>query len=93
MVVSLRLPPALKKRVAKLVARRDETAHAFMLEAIREKLEAEEAQAAFHAEAERRLTQMRANRQGIPADEVFAYLGARLQGQNVKRPKPRRSGR
>ncbi len=90
MPVSLRLPETVRKRIAKLAKAQDLTPHGFMLEAIREKLEAEEARAAFHAEAERRLTRMRKTGTGIPADEVFEYLKRRAEGAAVKRPKPRK---
>lgn len=91
MVVSIRLPVELQKRVARLVAHRDTNPHAFMLEAIAEKLEVEEAEEAFLAEAERRLADMRSTGKGIPADEVFAFLEARARGEKVKRPKARRT--
>ena len=41
MAISLRIPDDVKKRIARLAARRDTTAHAFMLDAIREKVEDE----------------------------------------------------
>ena len=90
MAVSLRIPDEVKKRVAKLAEAQDTTAHAFMVEAIREKLEADETRAAFHAEARRRLAGMKKTGQGIPAPEVFAYLEERARGKAVTRPKPRR---
>ena len=90
MAVSLRVPADMKQRIAKLVVARDTSAHAFMLEAIREKLDAEEAQAGFHAEAQRRLARMKKTGKGIPAEEVFEYLRARVRGEPVKRPKARK---
>lgn len=90
MAVSLRIPDDVKKRIAKLAQRRKTTPHALMLEAISEKLEAEEARAAFHAEANRRLRSMKKARSGIPADEVFEYLQLRAQGKPAVRPKARR---
>ena len=91
MAVSLRVPDDVKKRVARLAGTQDTTAHAFMLEAIRDKLEAEEARAAFHAEARRRLARMKKSGKGIAAAEVFAYLDARANGKNPARPKARRT--
>jgi len=38
MAVSLRVPPEVKKKVARLAEAQDTTSHAFMLEAIREKI-------------------------------------------------------
>lgn len=90
MAVSLRVPPEVKKKVAKLAEAQNTTSHAFMVEAIREKLEAEEARAAFHAEGKRRLARMKRSGRGIPADEVFDYLEQRALGKPAVRPKPRR---
>jgi predicted transcriptional regulator len=90
MAVSLRLPDAVKRRIAKLARQQDVTPHGFMLEAIREKVEAEEARAAFLAEAQRRLARMKKAGTGIPADEAFEYLQRRAAGERAERPKPRK---
>jgi predicted transcriptional regulator len=90
MAVSLRLPEDVKKRVAKLAKAQDVTPHGFMLDAIREKLEAEEARAAFHADARRRLARMKKRGTGIPAEEVFEYLTQRAEGKPAVRPKSRK---
>lgn len=90
MAVSLRIPDPLKRRIISLAEARDTTSHALMLEAIREKLEFEEAKAAFHAEAQRRLARMKKTHTGIPASEVFRYLEARARGKAAARPRPRR---
>ncbi len=87
MTVSLRVPPAMAERIARLVVAKDTSAHAFMLEAIREKLDAEEAQAAFYAQARRRLAGMKKSGKGIPAAAVFEYLRARVRGEKARRPK------
>jgi predicted transcriptional regulator len=90
MAVSLRVPDPLKKRIAKLARMRATTPHALMLEAIGEKLEAEEAREALIAEAKRRLARMKKTGAGIPATEVFAYLEARARGKAATRPGPRK---
>ena len=90
MAVSLRIPEDVKKRVARLAGAQDTTAHAFMVDAIREKLEAAEARAAFHSEAKRRLARMKKSGHGIPAREVFAYLERRARGGKPALPRPRR---
>ena len=61
-----------------------------MVDAIREKPEAAEARAAFHAEARRRLARMKKSGRGIPAREVFAYLEKRARGGKPARPRHRR---
>ena len=88
MAVSLRVPEEVKKRVAKLAKRQDMTPHGFMLDAIQEKVEMEEARLAFHAEAERRLARMKKTGVGIPAEAVFEYLQRRAAGHKATRPKP-----
>lgn len=90
MAVSLRVPDSVKRRLARLAQRRRTTPHALMLEAINEKLDAEEARADFLAEARRRLAKMRKARVGIPAEEVFEYLEQRAHGKAVTRPKSRK---
>ena len=90
MAVSLRLPVEVKERVAKLAEAQETTPHAFMLEAIREKLDAEELRAAFHAEAKRRLARMKKTGLGIPATEVLAYFRERARGGKPARPRPRK---
>lgn len=90
MAVSLRVPESVKKRIARLARERRTTAHALMLEAIREKLEAEEARAAFQAEAKHRLAEMKKSGAGIPAGEVFDYLERRAQGERPARPRSRK---
>ena len=90
MAVSLRVPPEMKKKVLRLAEAQDTTSHAFMLEAIRDRVEADEARAAFHAEGRRRLARMKKTGMGIPADEVFAYLEQRALGKPAVRPKARR---
>ena len=91
MAVSLRVPDDVKKRVDRLAGAQDTTAHAFMLEAIRDKVDAEEARAAFLEEGQRRLVRMKKSGKGIPAAEVFAYLDARAKGGNPARPKARKA--
>ncbi|MBE0625547.1 MAG: ribbon-helix-helix protein, CopG family [Burkholderiales bacterium] len=91
MAVSLRVPDDVKKRVDRLASAQDTTAHAFMLQAIRDKVDAEEARAAFLEEGQRRLARMKKSGKGIPAAEVFAYLDARAKGGNPARPKARKA--
>jgi hypothetical protein len=61
-----------------------------MLEAIREKLDAEELRAAFHAEAKRRLARMKKTGLGIPATQVLAYFRERARGGKPARPRLRK---
>jgi predicted transcriptional regulator len=81
---------AIKRRIAKLAAQQETTPHAFMVTAIEEKIEAEEARAAFLSEAEQRLAQMEKTGEGIPAEEVFDYLMRRAEGKPARRPRARK---
>ena len=90
MAISLRVPEDVKTRITKLAKAQEITPHAFMLEAIREKIEDEEARAAFHAEAARRLVKMKKAGAGIPAKEVFEFLSLRAKGETSTRPRPRK---
>ncbi|MFM9972901.1 MAG: CopG family ribbon-helix-helix protein [Burkholderiales bacterium] len=91
MTVSLRIPDEVKRRVEKQAGAGDTTPHAFMLEAIKEKLVIEEAKASFHAEAYRRLARMKKSGKSIPAGEVFDYLRDLARGAKAARPKARRT--
>lgn len=93
MAVSLRLPEKTKQRVERLARKRDITAHAFMVAAIEERLVIEEARAAYHAEGECRLEQLKKTGMAIPATEAFDYLRKRAQGQPAVRPKSRKIAR
>ena len=90
MAVSLRVPEQLKKRIARLARRRATTPHALMIEAIREKLDAEEAREALLAEAKKRLARMKRTGAAIPATEVFSYLEQRASGGIAARPRARK---
>jgi predicted transcriptional regulator len=90
MSVSIRLSEAIKRRIARLARAHDKTVHAFMLEAIQEKVESEEMRAQFHAEAKRRLVRMKKSGLAIPAEEAFDYLSARARGEATARPRPRK---
>lgn len=92
MAVSLRVSDQMKRRIARLARMRATTPHALMLEAIGEKIEAEEARQAFVAEAKARLARMKKSGAGIPVVEVFDYLEARARGKAVARPRARKLG-
>ena len=90
MAVSLRISADVKRRVERQAEAHNTTAHAFMLEAVHEKLAAEEAKASFQAEAKRRLAQMKKSGLAIPEGEVFEYLIGRAHGMAMVRPKARK---
>ncbi len=90
MAISLRIPGDIKARASDLVAKSGSTPHAFMVDAIRETVEAEEALLAFLDEAETRLAQMKAAGAGVPAAEAFAYFDARAGGAKPRKSRARK---
>ena len=86
---TIRLPQALKERVARAAERAGTTTHAFILEAIAEKAGQEELQAGFQDTAERRYAALVASGKTVPWTEMRRYLERRLSGKKAARPKPR----
>jgi predicted transcriptional regulator len=87
---TIRLPDALKARVAKAAEAAGTTAHNFILEAIAEKAELAERRADFDAEAERRWAEFLETGESIPWEEMRRYLMKRIQGKDTPRPLPRK---
>ena len=84
---TIRLEDALKTRINAAAQHAGTTAHAFILEAIERTVEQAEQDAAFHALAQERWARIRATGRTVTWDEAKAYLGARAQGQTVRKPK------
>lgn len=89
MATTLKLPPELKERVASVARGKGKSPHAFMLEAIEQQTAREEKrqqflQAALAAQAETLSTG-----KGFAADEVHAYVKARIRGKKAARPQAR----
>ncbi|SBV37387.1 conserved hypothetical protein [uncultured Stenotrophomonas sp.] len=87
---TIRLPDALKARVAEVAKEAGMTPHGFILEAIAEKAALAERRADFEAEAERRHAGIAASGKTIPRDEMRSYLERRVTGQAVRRPAVRK---
>jgi predicted transcriptional regulator len=90
---TIRLPEDLKARVASAAKKSGVTAHSFILEAIAEKAEQEERQAAFDAEAEARYARIVETGKTISWQEMRSYLETRLAGGKAKRPVARKLAR
>jgi predicted transcriptional regulator len=86
---TIRLPQALKERIARAAERAGSTAHSFILEAIAEKAEEEEHRAEFQGTAERRYAGILASGKTVPWKDMRRYLERRLAGNRIARPKPR----
>ena len=86
---SLKLPDDLKKRIQQLVSGTDQTAHAFMIEAIAREIERAELRRQFGEEARRAEAETLASGKVYDAAEVFSYLKARAAGKKTRRPRAR----
>ncbi len=90
---TIRLPEELKDRVKRAAERAGLTAHALILDAIAERVEAEERRNDFHDTAERRYAEIVASGKTIRWAEMRAYLEDRLAGKKTPRPTARKLAR
>lgn len=90
---TIRLPEDLKERVARAAQRAGTTSHALMLDAIAERVEAEERRSDFLAAAERRDGEMVSSGKTIPWSEMRTYIEDRLAGKRPPRPAARKRRR
>ena len=90
---TIRLPEALKARVAAVAKRSGTTAHSFILEAIAEKAEEQERRSEFHDLAEARYAEVVASGKAVPWSQMRQYLEGRLAGGKPKRPVGRKLAR
>jgi predicted transcriptional regulator len=86
---TIRLPPALKERVARAAEVAGTTAHSFILAAIAEKAEQAELRGEFQEAAEQRYAEIVASGKTVPWKEMRRYLERRAKGSKISRPKPR----
>ena len=90
---TIRLPENLKDRIAHAAERAGKTSHAFILDAIAERLDDEERRNDFHDSAERRYAEIIASGMTIPWSEMRTYLESRLASTKTPRPKARKLAR
>ncbi len=90
---TIRLPDALKARIAKAAEAAGTTSHNFILEAIAEKAELAERRADFHDEAERRWAEFLETGESIPWEDMRRYLMDRSQGKASPPPVARKFAR
>jgi len=85
---TIKLPPELKARIARVAKKVGRTPHAFMIEALERQTAREERMEEFVEEA---LAADRAIENGgevYPAADVHAWLARLARGQRAPRPKP-----
>lgn len=89
MAISIKLPEDLKKRVARAAKGTDQSAHAFMVAAIRQETERAEKRKKFHAGAYAARAEFQRSGAGYALAEIKAHYRAKLQGKRTRKPKPR----
>ncbi|MCA1788816.1 MAG: CopG family transcriptional regulator [Thioalkalivibrio sp.] len=88
-----RMPEDLKERVSGAAERAGTTSHAFILEAVAEKVGETEQRNAFRDVAQQRYAQIIASGETIPWSEMRDYLTERAAGKTPHRLQPRKLGR
>ena len=85
---SLKLPDDLKEKVGKLAVGVAQTPHAYMVEAIAEKVARDEKRREFHKAAQRSIAEFK--RTGIVylLEDVEPWFLAKLAGKKVRKPRP-----
>lgn len=86
---SLKLSDDLKQRAAAAAHELGMSPHAFMVSAIEQAANAAERRIRFITEAKAVREEMLETGQGLDADEVHAFLNAKLSGKKVSAPKAR----
>ena len=84
---TLKLPDHLKARVADVVSGSDQSAHAFMIDAIERQTTLAEQRKQMVAEALKREKAMLRSGKGYAARDVHEYMTARAAGTKAVRPK------
>jgi predicted transcriptional regulator len=83
---TIRIEDTLKSRIAAAADRTGKTAHAFILDAISQTVEQLEQDGEFDEVAEQRWNALLASGKTVAWEETKAYLSARSQGANPRRP-------
>jgi predicted transcriptional regulator len=89
---TLRLSEPLKDRISELAEQTGQTAHAFMLQAIEDRVRDEEARQAFASEAQARYDEAMASGRALDWHEMRDYLRRRAvagKAGKVKAPRAR----
>ena len=87
MSTSIKLPEDLKKRIARAVEGTDQSAHAFMVEAIRQETERAEKRRGFLADAYAARAEFQRSGTGYALAGVKAHYRAKLQGRKTRKAK------
>jgi predicted transcriptional regulator len=86
---SLKLPDDIKKRAVSAATELGVSPHAFMVSAIEQAATATEQRMRFIADAKTARREMRETGKGLDADDVHAFLKAKVSGAKAAKPKAR----
>ncbi len=89
MTTTLKLPPELKARVARVAKGAGQTPHAFMVEAIAQQTDLAEERRRLIAEATAARQEFDRTGLGYAMEDVHAYYRARIQGKKTAKPRLR----
>lgn len=85
---SLKLPPHLKEKVSELAHGVAQTPHAYMVEAIVEKVARDEKRREFVESGHAAAGQFKRTGVAYSHKEAMRYARARAKGKNARKPKP-----
>lgn len=86
---TVRLPDDLKKRLAHVAEQAGMTSHALILQAIWDRVEADEARNRLFDEADRRYAVIAETGQTVPWSEMRLFLERRVSGETIEPPAAR----
>lgn len=84
---SLKLTDALKEKIAAIAREVAQTPHAYMVEAITERVARDERRGDFVASAARAEKDFQRTGVAYAHDDVWSYIRARAAGEKARRPK------
>lgn len=84
---TLRVPDNLKQRIAKLAERNEKSPHTYMLDAIAEIADRDEARQDFHALADARLAKLAETGEVVDWKDMRPHLRERAKGKPGTTPK------
>jgi predicted transcriptional regulator len=89
MTTTLKLPPELKTRIARVAKGAGQTPHAFMIEALAHQTEQAERRRRMMADALSARAEFERTGLGYAMQDVHVYFRARMQGKKAAKPRLR----
>ncbi len=89
MTTTLKLPPELKTRIARVAKGAGQTPHAFMIEALAQQTEQAERRRRMTADALAARAEFERTGLGYAMQDVHGHVRARLQGRKTVKPRLR----